>query len=278
MKRLLHLSDLHFGRDRPELLRPLVETVNRLEPDLVAISGDLTQRATEAQFRAAAAFVDALKPPVLVVPGNHDVPLHNLYVRLVKPWKRYRRWFGRDLEPCWENDEMIVVGANTVNPLAWQQGWFRSRSLARIRRSFAAEERRVRVVVVHHPMEHTPEDTKELMRGAQRAIDELADCGADVILSGHLHTWRVAPFAEVAGRGVVLQVHAGTGLSTRVRGEPNDFNLLEVGPDRIHVERHTAQEDASGFRLAETRTFRGGAGRWALAAEEPQPESRNGRA
>ncbi|MCE6969439.1 metallophosphoesterase family protein [Cereibacter sphaeroides] len=264
MRRVLHLSDLHFGRDRPELMRPLIETVNSLEPDLVAISGDLTQRATEAQFRAAATFVAALKPPVLVVPGNHDVPLHNLAVRLVKPWQRYRRWFGRDLEPCWIDDEMIVVGANTVNPLAWQRGWFRPRSLARIRRSFAGETERVRIVVVHHPMEHTPEDDKELMHGAGRAIEDLAGCGADVVLSGHLHTWRVGPFAEAAGRGVVLQVHAGTGLSTRVRGEPNDFNLLEVSSARIRVQRYVACEDASGFRITDSRAFHGGGGRWSV--------------
>lgn len=262
MRRILHLSDLHFGRDRPELLRPLIDRVNGLAPDLVAISGDLTQRATEAQFRAAEAFVTALEPPVLVVPGNHDVPLHNLFMRLVRPWSRYRRWFGRDLEPCWQDDQVIVVGANTVNPMAWQQGWFRSRSLVRIRRAFAGGGARLRIVVTHHPMEHTPEDRKEPMRGADRAARALADCGADVILSGHLHTWRVGPFAQLAGQGGVLQVHAGTGLSTRLRGEPNDFNLLEVSADRIHVQRHVAEAGGAGFRLAECRSFHGGPGRW----------------
>lgn len=264
MRRVVHLSDLHFGRDRPGLMRPLIETVNGLAPDLVAISGDLTQRATEAQFRAAAAFVASLKPPVLAVPGNHDVPLHNLLMRLVRPWTRYRRWIGRDLEPCWSDDELIVAGANTVNPLSWQRGRFRSRSLARIRQSFSDGGGRVRIVVVHHPMEHAPEDGRGLMRGAGRAIDELAGCGADVILSGHLHSWRAGPFARAAGQGVVLQVHAGTGLSTRVRGEPNDFNLLDVSASRIRVQRHVAQEDASAFRLAESRVFHGGGGRWTL--------------
>lgn len=270
MRTLVHLSDLHFGRDRPELLRPLLEAVNAAKPDLVAISGDLTQRATDEQFRAAAAFIEALAAPVLCVPGNHDVPLHNLVLRVVMPWRRYKRWIGRDLEPHYSDEEMIVVGANTVNPLAWQQGWFRSRSLERVKRAFdsAADGKgsQTRIVVAHHPMEHAPGERKELMRGAERAVDYLSGCGADVILTGHLHTWRAEPFAEVAGREVVLQIHAGTGLSTRMRGEVNDFNLLRISGERIDVLRYAVSDEALTYEVSEQRSFLGGGGRWKLQA------------
>lgn len=256
MRRLAHLSDLHFGRDRPELLAPLTEAVNALAPDIVAISGDLTQRARPDQFQAARAFIDGLRAPVLTVPGNHDVPLHNLAARLLTPWRNYRRWIARDLEPGYADEEIYVLCVNTVNPLAHQSGWFGRRALARVRRAFAdTRGRRTRIVVAHHPLEHLPGEPKKLMHGADEALEELARLKADVILSGHLHSWRAGPFAEKQGRNAILQVHAGTGLSNRVRGEPNDFNLLEIGQGRITVTRYTVPEGEARFAPADTRGF-----------------------
>ena len=85
MSRLIHLSDLHFGKDRPDLLTPLLESVNAFDPDLVIISGDLTQRAREKEYRAARAFIDRINAPVLSVPGNHDIPLHRPFTRFLTP-------------------------------------------------------------------------------------------------------------------------------------------------------------------------------------------------
>ncbi len=273
MKRVVHLSDLHFGRDRPELLRPLLAAVNDIGPDLVAISGDLTQRATPGQFRAAAAFLRALDAPVLSVPGNHDVPLHNLFVRVFMPWRRYRHWIARDLEPQHQDDEIVVVGVNTVNPLVWQQGWFRPAAVNRVCKAFAAQrgenDDRVRIVVAHHPMEHLPGERKRLMRGAAGAVARLSECGADVVLSGHLHSWRAEPFAFVDGHSQALQVHAGTGLSTRLRGEVNDFNLLTLSAQRIVVARHAAGEGVADFAPVQERVFVNEAQGWHPAPTEP---------
>ena len=114
MKRLLHLSDLHFGRIHADLVEPLVRTVNGLAPDLVAISGDLTQRARVSQSEQAAAFIAELDAPVVSVPGNHDTPLDNIALRFLAPWRRYRRHISRDLEPVVADDHMALVGVNTV--------------------------------------------------------------------------------------------------------------------------------------------------------------------
>jgi len=256
MRRLVHLSDLHFGRDRPELLKPLLDAVNRLKPDLVAISGDLTQRARVDQFQGASAFIDQLQAPVLIVPGNHDVPLYNIFLRFLMPWRRYRKWISADLEPSHEDDEMIVVGVNTVDPWSVQRGWFTSRAIRRVCSAFEGTRgRRVRIVVAHHPMQHTAEDTKQLMRGAARAVDQLSACKADIILSGHLHTWRAEPFAERAGRNTILQIHAGTGLSTRMRGEANDFNLIDIDGGSVVVCRYAVEGSSSDFAPTDTRTF-----------------------
>lgn len=265
MRRLVHLSDLHFGRDRPELLEPLLEAVNGLGADLVAISGDLTQRARRSQFRAARQFIDRIEAPVLVVPGNHDVPLHNLLRRIISPWRRYRRLIAEDLEPEFRDGEMIVLGVNTVNTLAHQSGLFTARALGRIGRAFEnTRGRRIRIVVAHHPLEHQPGERKKPMQGAGEAMEELARLKADVILSGHLHSWRAAPFAQKEGRSAVLQVHAGTGLSNRLRGEENDFNLLDLGDGVIDVTRHAAAHGAARFDVAQRCRFTLGPGGWAM--------------
>ena len=247
MTRIIHLSDLHFGRARPELLEPLVAAVNGLAPDLVAISGDLTQRARRGQFKQARDFIDRLEPPVLCVPGNHDVPLENLAVRLVAPFMAYRRYVSVVLEPVFEAEGTTVVGLNTVNPYVWQSGKVGQRAVERACAVFEGRDDTVRIVVAHHPFEHGPDVEKKPMRGAAGAIDRLADCGADIVLTGHLHTWMAEPFAERPGRRGAVQVHAGTGLSTRVRGEENDFNLLTVRDRRLLVERYAAAADAQDF-------------------------------
>lgn len=267
MKRVLHISDIHFGRDRPELLEPLLDAINGAGADLVAVSGDLTQRARHRQFRAAREFLDRIGPPVLCVPGNHDTPLDNLPQRIFRPWRRYRRYISRDLEPVFQDEEINVVGLNTVNPYDWQRGRAGRRALRRACAAFGEPRGRTRIVVAHHPFEHGPGATKSLTRGAERAIDALAGCGADVVLTGHLHSWGAAPFAERKGRRGALQVQAGTGLSSRLRGEENDFNILIVEPGEITVERHATPDDGTKFVLARTQRFRLGDAGWSPAPE-----------
>ncbi|MEJ7616545.1 MAG: metallophosphoesterase [Pyrinomonadaceae bacterium] len=99
MRTLIHLSDVHFGRVDYSLIDPLVKFVNELRPHVVVVSGDLTQRARAAQFKEARAFLDRLPKPQVVVPGNHDVPLYNVFARFLKPLDNYRRYISDDLLP-----------------------------------------------------------------------------------------------------------------------------------------------------------------------------------
>ncbi len=267
--RIVHLSDLHFGRDRPELAGPLIEAVEALSPDLVAVSGDLTQRARVAQFRAAGEFLGRLSMPVLCVPGNHDTPLDNLPLRFFSPFGRYKHHIARDLEPRIDCGDVAVVGVNTVNPLAWQRGRIGARSVARVCAAFRARGAPgPNVVVLHHPLEHAPGVDKALTRGADRALAAFGACGADIVLCGHLHKWRVE-----SGRVVrhTLLVQAGTSLSTRARDEPNDFNLLTLERDTARIDRYTARDDASGFENAAVSTFRRGEAGWEAAREPGRP-------
>src|SRR6266850_3541000 len=101
MRTIIHLSDLHFGRVDRRIVAPLVAAIDELAPDLVAVSGDFTQRARTREFTEARAFLETLRFPRLVVPGNHDVPLYNVARRFLSPLGRYRRFIAEDLQPTY---------------------------------------------------------------------------------------------------------------------------------------------------------------------------------
>ncbi len=232
MTRILHLSDLHYGRVDPELEAPLLAQIAELAPDLVVISGDLTQRARRRQFASARAFIDKITQPVLVVPGNHDTPLDNVFLRLFKPFSRYRKAINQVLDPTFEAPGLRVLGINSVNPLAWQSGQIPRRALRRMRRAFTPGAQALQVAVMHHPLEQRPGARKTPMKGADRALQALSETGADLLLSGHLHTAEHGPLRAEPG---LLLVQAGTGLSTRLRGEENTFNMIDAKDDAVTI-------------------------------------------
>jgi len=151
---------------------------------------------------------------------------------------------------------MVVVGVNSVDPFAWQRGRIGRRALRRACAAFhGVPEGRARIVVLHHPLEHLPGERKALPVGADAAIDGLSACGAQIVLAGHLHSWRAEPFARLEGARGMVQVQAGTGLSDRLRGEENDFNLLEVAPAAVTVSRHVWDGTRPMFRKTSEAVF-----------------------
>lgn len=272
MTRLLHLSDLHYGRDDPELEGPLLETIAQIDPDLVVISGDFTQRARVSQFERARAFLDRIEAPTLSVPGNHDTPLDNLFLRFFRPFHRYKRAIDRQLEPIHEDDAVMVAGVNTVNRFSWQRGRMSPRTTARVCKYFDEQPEKVQIAVLHHPLEHGPNVDKRLMKGARAALRTLADCGTDVVLSGHLHEASAQPFSTAPG---LLFVQAGTGLSTRLRGESNTFNMLDIDGARIAVTTWSSQPNGAnraGFRPSGTAIFARSDSGWDRVSESVEPK------
>ncbi|MGA9341965.1 MAG: metallophosphoesterase family protein, partial [Rhodanobacteraceae bacterium] len=214
MRTIAHLSDLHFGRVDETLIEPLVACVNRIGPDLIAVSGDLTQRARSAQFREARAFLDRLAAPRVVVPGNHDVPLHNVVTRSLLPLVRYRRHVSDDVEPFYADDAIAVLGINTARSLTFKGGRINRGQLERMRTQFAPlGETVTKIIVTHHPLD-LPEGhgARDLVGRARLAMTAFAECGVDVLLAGHLHvghSGNTATRYRIAGHAALV-VQAGT--------------------------------------------------------------------
>jgi len=227
MSVLLHLSDTHFGTERAQVIEALLALAARERPDLVVLSGDITQRARPAQFRAARAFVERLGAPLLAIPGNHDIALFDLWARTVQPYARYARAFGADLEPVHASRDLLVVGVNTTRAWRHKHGEVSPLQIDRVTALLrTARPRQLRVVVVHQPAAVCrPEDRRHLLRGHHAALRAWAAAGADLVLGGHIHLpYTLAP-PGLARRLWVVQ--AGTAVSARTRpGFPNSVNIV----------------------------------------------------
>src|SRR6267142_6957235 len=259
MRTVVHLSDIHFGSVNEAIIAPLIRTINDVRPDVVAVSGDLTQRARSSEFKEARAFLDALPKPQIVVPGNHDIPLHNVFLRFARPLDNYRRYISEDLQPCYADEEIAVLGVNTARSLTVKGGRINTDQVAWMReRLCACEPEVVKIVVTHHPFDlPAGHDERNLLGRARMAMEALASCGADVFLAGHLHishTTHTATRYKIKGHSALV-VQAGTATSTRGRGEANSFNLIRVDRTYIAVERFEWQLENMRFSQATTERF-----------------------
>ena len=269
MRTLVHLSDLHFGRTHAQILAPLLTETCALRPDLVVISGDLTQRARSDHFREARAFLDVLPSPQIVVPGNHDVPLWNPIGRFFGGLSKYRRCIGEDLEPFFADDEIAVLGLNTARRFVIVNGRLSHVQIGHIRdRMGRLGGGVIKMVVTHHPFD-VPEGSPHaaIVGRAALAMGAVADCCVDAILSGHLHVAHVGRSAErfAFGARSALLIQAGTTTSTRGRGEPNSFNVIHAGSARISVERRTWRDESRAFEASAIDRYEKAADGWKRA-------------
>jgi 3',5'-cyclic AMP phosphodiesterase CpdA len=266
MRTLVHLSDLHFGRIDHATVRPLAEFVNKARPDLVAISGDLTQRARPYEFAEVREFLDSLPSPQIVVPGNHDLALYNPISRFLQPLGMYRRYINENLEPVYADEELAVMAVNTARALAVQGGRINFSQVARMRQWLRPFRKEVtKIIVTHHPFDLPQGEKKRRLVGrAERVMRGLAGCGADVFLSGHLHLGLIGLSTvryEFAGLSALI-VQAGTATSTRGRGEVNSFNILRVDYPEIEVARVDWDSGLNAFAPASKARFRHVRGGW----------------
>jgi 3',5'-cyclic AMP phosphodiesterase CpdA len=229
MSRVLHISDTHFGTEQAPVVEAVLELARGLAPDVVVLSGDITQRARKCQFALARTFLSRLGLPTLVIPGNHDIPLFNVAARILDPYGGYRRAMGMALEPVFSNDGVLAIGVNTTRPSRHKNGEVSLEQIDRVcARLRQARPEQLRMVVVHQPVRAIVEsDTRNLLIGRDAAVPAWVDAGMDVVLGGHIHLPYVAPLLTNSARRA-WAVQAGTAVSHRVRGSiPNSVNVIE---------------------------------------------------
>lgn len=268
MTRLLHVSDLHFGAVDGGLCAPLLALAEALNPDAVIVSGDLTQRAQAAQFRAAADYLAQFAAPVLAVPGNHDAPLVNLAERLLSPFGRYRRHFRAVLEPVLTLPRAVIVGVNTANPLVWKAGRFGRASARHLAAGFReAPSGMTRIAVLHHAPMPAADGTPADIHDPLAVVADLVAAGVEIVLSGHTHMPHFTVADTAAG---ILFLQVGTAISTRVKTGLNDVGLVEIDGDGATVQSWVAGADKVFRQTTEQRFSRVG-DRWQLEAAASIP-------
>ena len=227
MSVLLQVSDPHFGTERTPVVEALVALAAQLRPDLVVLSGDITQRARADQFSAARAVMDRLGAPLLALPGNHDIALFDLWSRFVRPYARYSAAFGSDLAPVFASHDLLVLGVNTTRARRHKDGEVSSAQIDGVAKQLQrATPGQLRVVVVHQPIDVVrAEDVPNRLHNHTAAQRAWAAAGADIVMGGHIHLPYVMPLTGLARALWVVQ--AGTAVSSRVRsGLPNSVNVL----------------------------------------------------
>jgi 3',5'-cyclic AMP phosphodiesterase CpdA len=267
MLTILHISDLHFGPPYvPHVGEAVLRAARELSPRIIVASGDFTQRAKREQYAAARAFLARLpEVPIIVVPGNHDVPLYRVIERVFAPYALYREYIAHELDSVRRLDDAVIVALNSTAPLrAITNGRIDDWQLDFCARAFAgAPPDAARIVVAHHHFAPAPDyEGGDVMPRAKRAIDRFAALGVELILGGHLHRAYIGNSLDLyPGRdrehGIII-VQSGTSTSRRGRGrerEKNSLNLVRIGEDGVRVTHYMYFDDVRGFAPISRHVF-----------------------
>jgi 3',5'-cyclic AMP phosphodiesterase CpdA len=266
VRTIAHISDLHFGHIDTLIPPALREALLQARPDVVVVSGDLTQRARRLEFAAARSFLDSLPFPQIVVPGNHDVPLHDVMRRWLAPLEKYRQFISGDVEPFYADDEVAIQGLSTARSLTWKNGRINRMQVERTCTSLTGAGPNVtRIVVTHHPFDLPGEGHGGSLVGrAAMAIAAFTKCRVDMILSGHFHLGHAASWTHhyPAFDHAAILVQAGTATSSRRRDEANSWNLIRIERPDVVIERQTWEPARKCFTPSLRETFQLGEGGW----------------
>jgi 3',5'-cyclic AMP phosphodiesterase CpdA len=259
--RVLHLSDLHFGRnDQPESIEALGRLIEEASPELVIASGDLTHRGLRSQHEKAAAFLNGLGLPLLTIPGNHDIP-YTFPKRFTRPWHEFERLW-ETTEPVYQSETLVVAGLNSVRPWRHQSGRLRDEQVRRAGEIFReAPNSAYRIAALHHHLLGAPwRSRKKPVAKRNRVLAGLVEAGADLVLAGHIHQSTVAERREFelssaeGEHAVVVSIAPGFGQPRpNRRGEARGLHVYDVGAEALRVLTYIWRED--GWGLAAVRIF-----------------------
>ncbi len=253
--RIIHLSDLHFGTETPALVQSLSNHMRETPADLLIVSGDLTQIASNREFAQARDFLNNCGLPVFCVPGNHDIPRYDFWERMSDPYRRYRRYISPDLEPVLETPQACIAGINTARRILphwnWAHGAVSAAQLTKLRKTYEDTQALVRICVMHHPAHKIADGNfKTIVYGGVRALAELGAMKVDLVLTGHVH--HAAATLVEYGDHHTMFLSASTALSRRIRKSANGYNVITIDGPALHIQMFSYQDN--NFSLLNTVT------------------------
>lgn len=253
--RIAHISDPHFGTEVPAVRDALLADLTSEPPDLLLLTGDITQRARRAQFAAARAFLDELPPmPKVCIPGNHDLPLFDVFTRFTRPYERFRRYISSELEPAFEDPRLAVLCIDATSPWRHKDGAVDAAQIQRTTARLQGLAQPFRLVATHQPLASaTRADQRNVIHGAPPALQGWIAAGADLFLGGHIHLPYCLQVGTDEGSRTAVLLQAGTCLSHRTRqGIPNSYNVILLEQDaaqrRMRIERRDFDVASGSFR------------------------------
>lgn len=284
MLRLLQISDLHFGPHLiPQACEAMLRLAPRLKPDVIVVTGDLTQRAKAGEFADARALLERLPDvPRVTIPGNHDVPLYRVWERLFAPYALYQQYISSQLDQILRLDDAMIIALNSTSPRrAIVNGRIHLDQLELCREAFRdAPSHVTRIVAAHHHFAPAPDYQKDqVMPRAKRAMDCFIELGVDLILGGHLHRSYIGNSLDLypgprLDKGIVI-VQCGTTASRRGRArerEKNSLNLVCLDQHRLEIIHYLYFEQEEEFRAVSRHLFPGRAA-YTLTTDEAAEES-----
>jgi 3',5'-cyclic AMP phosphodiesterase CpdA len=238
MKKIVHFSDIHFGTEVESACEAFITDINRECPDLVVMSGDVTQRGRTKEYKTAKQFLSRVRFPMVVIPGNHDLPAWNPLKRFFGASSRFQKYISSDMFPFYRDKKIAVLGVNTSRALRWSSGSISAAQVNRIREKFLAlPSNLIKVVVLHHNiMPSRGKHGERLLGHAKDFFLGVRDCGIDIVLTGHLHDSYTNVLSKDTTFGKPLIVsQAGTAVSRRVRNGFNEYNLVHIGDRQVQI-------------------------------------------
>lgn len=224
--RIIHISDLHFGMHKPELIEPFFADIAQLAPDLIMISGDVTQRGRSEQYLLFKAFLQRFTMPYVVVPGNHDIPLYNPFTRLIHPFKNYKDYISPELDARFTNECVKVLGVNSATPYRIKDGLLGEEAITRIKNYFSHDSGLVNILFFHHNLNYF-NGMHHPLNNAEEFIEYLTHSHIHLVCTGHLHYATLKLIAKKQG-GHCAIVHAGSLLCQRSKDNKNSFYVFDL--------------------------------------------------
>lgn len=233
--RIIHISDLHFGLHDTTIIEPFIADLEHSKSDLIIISGDLTQRALTEQYQVLTNFLQRLPQPILIVPGNHDIPLYNPVSRVIFPFKRYKRYISSELDVHFQNDEVNILGVNSVNPYKIKDGELNKKKIEKIKNNFLSSTNQLNILFFHHNINYFSGLHHPLSNAAQ-FIEYVKESSIHIICTGHLHYANMTLISKKKQPNICALLHAGSLMCKRKKDSFNSYYVIETKGLKCKIE------------------------------------------